>query len=174
VLVRANSHSLSIDYLIHARKLTSMHPHTHTHTHTHAHAHTHSRAKTASSKNKILEVKLHYTNVNQIISDSVTVNLTISLPAVKTLCLSLVKSSHTLVNWHLNNFWSDEPIFNQCFVFLKTSNALCICLQYKHPRSLKRVISSDKPVTLLLLLWSPKCDFGAEPSSRIIATWAVN
>jgi hypothetical protein len=57
-------------------------------------------------------------------------------------------------------------------VFLKTLNALCICLQYKHPRSIKRVIRSDKPVTLLLLLWSHKCDFGAEPS-RIIATSAV-
>jgi hypothetical protein len=28
-----------------------------------------------------------------------------------------------------------------------------------------RVIRSDKPVTLLLLLWSHKCDFGAEPRS---------
>jgi hypothetical protein len=46
-------------------------------------------------------------------------------------------------------------------------------LQYKHPRSVERVIRSDKPVTLLLLLWSPKCDFGAEPRSRIIATSAV-
>jgi hypothetical protein len=46
-------------------------------------------------------------------------------------------------------------------------------LQYKHPRSVKRVIRSDKPVTLLLLLWSHKCDFGAEPRSRIIATSAV-
>jgi hypothetical protein len=32
---------------------------------------------------------------------------------------------------------------------------------------------SDKPVTLILLLWSHKCDFGAEPRSRIIATSAV-
>jgi hypothetical protein len=38
---------------------------------------------------------------------------------------------------------------------------------------MKRVIRSDKPVTLLLLLWSHKCDFGAEPRSRIIATSAV-
>jgi hypothetical protein len=38
---------------------------------------------------------------------------------------------------------------------------------------MKRVIGSDKPVTLLLLLWSQKCDFGAEPRSRIIATSAV-
>jgi hypothetical protein len=58
-------------------------------------------------------------------------------------------------------------------MFLKTLNALCACLQYKHPRSIKRVIRSDKPVTLLLLLWSHKCDFGAEPRSRIIATSAV-
>jgi hypothetical protein len=43
-------------------------------------------------------------------------------------------------------------------------------LQYKHPRSINRVIRSDKPVTLLLLLWSHKCDFSAEPRSRIIAT----
>jgi hypothetical protein len=38
---------------------------------------------------------------------------------------------------------------------------------------MKRAIRSDKPVTLLLLLWSHKCDFGAEPRSRIIATSAV-
>jgi hypothetical protein len=38
---------------------------------------------------------------------------------------------------------------------------------------MKRVIRSDKPVTLLLLLWSHKCDIGAEPRSRIIATSAV-
>jgi hypothetical protein len=58
-------------------------------------------------------------------------------------------------------------------VFLKTMNALCVCLQYKHPRSIERVIKSDKPVTLLLLLWSHKCDFGAEPRSCIIATSAM-
>jgi hypothetical protein len=38
---------------------------------------------------------------------------------------------------------------------------------------MKRVIKSDKPVTLLLLFWSHKCDNGAEPRSRIIATSAV-
>jgi hypothetical protein len=38
---------------------------------------------------------------------------------------------------------------------------------------MQRVIRSDKPVTVLLLLWSHKCDFGAEPRSRIIATSAV-
>jgi hypothetical protein len=38
---------------------------------------------------------------------------------------------------------------------------------------MKRVIRSDKPVTLLLLLWSHKCDFGAEPRSLIIATSAM-
>jgi hypothetical protein len=37
---------------------------------------------------------------------------------------------------------------------------------------MKRVIRSDKPVTLLLF-WSHKCDIGAEPRSRIIATSAV-
>jgi hypothetical protein len=52
-------------------------------------------------------------------------------------------------------------------------NALCVCLHYKHPRSMKRVIRSDKPVTLLLLFWSHKCDIGAEPRSRILATSAV-
>jgi hypothetical protein len=71
------------------------------------------------------------------------------------------------------NFWSTESIFNQFSVFLKTLNALCVCLQYKHPRSIKRVIRSDKPVTLLLLLRSHECDIGAEPRSRIIATSAV-
>jgi hypothetical protein len=58
-------------------------------------------------------------------------------------------------------------------VFWNTLNALCVCLQYKHPRSMKRVIRPDKPVTLLLLLWSHKCDFSAEPRSRIIVTSAV-
>jgi hypothetical protein len=38
---------------------------------------------------------------------------------------------------------------------------------------MERVIRSDKPVTVLLLFWSQKCDFGAEPRSRIIATSAV-
>jgi hypothetical protein len=71
------------------------------------------------------------------------------------------------------NFWSTESIFNQFSMFLRTLNALCVCLQYKHLRSIKRVIISDNPVTLLLLLWSHKCDFGAEPRSRLIATSAV-
>jgi hypothetical protein len=103
--------------------------------------------------------------------------VTLSPPAVKTQWLSqcqafqhLVRSSHTLVNWTfdlLNRF----SISLACF--LKTLNALCVCLQYKHPRSMKGVIRSDKPVTLLLLLWSHKCDFGAKPWSRIIATSAV-
>jgi hypothetical protein len=38
---------------------------------------------------------------------------------------------------------------------------------------MKTVIRSDKPVYLLLLLWSHKCNFGAEPRSYIIATSAV-
>jgi hypothetical protein len=38
---------------------------------------------------------------------------------------------------------------------------------------MKRFIRSDKPVTFLLLFWSHKCDLGAEPRSRIIATSAV-
>jgi hypothetical protein len=38
---------------------------------------------------------------------------------------------------------------------------------------MKRVITSDKPVTVLLLLWSHKCDIGAEPRSRVSATSAV-
>jgi hypothetical protein len=38
---------------------------------------------------------------------------------------------------------------------------------------MKKVIKSDKPVTSLLLFWSHKCDFGAEPRSRIIATSVV-
>jgi hypothetical protein len=104
-------------------------------------------------------------------------HLALSPPAVKTQWLSQcqafqrrVRSSHTLVNWTfdlLNRF----SIRLACF--LKTLNALCVCLQYKHPRSMKRVIRSDKPVTLLLLFWSHKCDIGAEPRSRIIATSAV-
>jgi hypothetical protein len=58
-------------------------------------------------------------------------------------------------------------------VFLKTLNALYDCLQYKHPSSIKRFIRSDKPITLLFPVKSQKCDFGAEPRSRIIATSAV-
>jgi hypothetical protein len=38
---------------------------------------------------------------------------------------------------------------------------------------MKRVIRSDKPVNVLLLFWSHKCDIGAGPRSRIIATSAV-
>jgi hypothetical protein len=38
---------------------------------------------------------------------------------------------------------------------------------------MKRIIRSDKPATLILLFWSHKCDNGAEPRSRIIATSAV-
>jgi hypothetical protein len=92
--------------------------------------------------------------------------MTLSVPSVPASCEKFPHSSQL-------NFWSIEWIFDQFSVFLKTLNALCVCLQYKHPRSMKRVIRSDKPVTLLLLLWSHKCDFGAEPRSRIIATSAV-
>jgi hypothetical protein len=105
--------------------------------------------------------------------------LTLSPPVVKTQCLSqchsfqrLVRSSHTLVNWILNTFWSTESIFNQFSVFLKTLNALCVCLQYKHPRSIKRVIRSDKPITSFFPVKSQKCDFGAEPRCRLFATSA--
>jgi hypothetical protein len=87
----------------------------------------------------------------------------LSVPGVLASCVKFPHSSQL-------NFWSTESIFNQFSVFVKTLNALRVCLQYKHP---KRVIRSDKPVTLLLLLWSHKCDFGAEPRSRIIATSAV-
>jgi hypothetical protein len=102
--------------------------------------------------------------------------LTLSPPALKTKCFSqwqafqrLVRSSHTLVNWILNNFWFTELIFNQFRVFLKTLNALCVCLQYKHPRSIKRVIRSDKPITSVFPVKSKKCDFGAEPRCGFIA-----
>jgi hypothetical protein len=91
--------------------------------------------------------------------------MTLSVPGVPASCEKFPRSSQL-------NFWSTESIFNQFSMFLKTLNALCVWLQYEHPRSIKRVIGSDKPVTLLLLLWSHKCDFGAEPRSRIIATWA--
>jgi hypothetical protein len=101
--------------------------------------------------------------------------LTLSLPAVKTQWLSqcqafrrLVRSSHTVVNWILNNFWSTESIFNQFSEFLKTLNALCVCLQYKHPRSMKRIIRSDKPITSVFPVKSPKCDFGSEPRCRLL------
>jgi hypothetical protein len=92
--------------------------------------------------------------------------MTLSVPGVPASCEKFPQSSQL-------NFWSTESVFNQFSVFLKTLNALCVCLQYKHPRSMKRVIRSEKPVTLLLLLWSHKCNFSAEPRSRIIATSAV-
>jgi hypothetical protein len=105
--------------------------------------------------------------------------LTLSPPAVKTRCLSqcqafqrLVRSSHTLVNWMLNNCWSTESIFNQFSVILKTLNALCACLQYKHTRSIIRVIRSDKPITSVFPVKSQKCDSGAEPTCRLFATSA--
>jgi hypothetical protein len=92
--------------------------------------------------------------------------MTLSVPGIPASCEKFPHSSQL-------NFWSTESIFNPFSVFLKTLNALCVCLQYKHPRSTKRVIRSDKPVTLLLPFWSHKCDIGAEPRSRIIATSAV-
>jgi hypothetical protein len=92
--------------------------------------------------------------------------MTLSVPGVTASCEKFPHSSQL-------NFWSTESILNQFRLFLKTLNALCVCLQYKHHRSMKRVIRSDKPVTLLLLLWSHKRDIGAEPRSRIIATSAV-
>jgi hypothetical protein len=92
--------------------------------------------------------------------------MTLSVPYVPASCEKFPHSSQL-------NSWSTESIFNQFILFLKTLKALCVCLQYKHPRSMKRVIRSVKPVTLLLLFWSHKCDFGAEPRSRIIVTSAV-
>jgi hypothetical protein len=102
--------------------------------------------------------------------------LTLSPPAVKTQWLSVPgvpASCEKFPHSSQLNFWSTESISNQFSVFLETLNAICVCLQYKHPRSIKRVIRSDKPVTLLHLLWSHKCNIGAEPRSRIIATSAV-
>jgi hypothetical protein len=107
---------------------------------------------------------------------TVKIQLTLSPPAVKTQWLFQCQAFQRREKFpHCSqlNFWSTELIFNQFSVFLKTLNALYVCLQYKHPRSIKRVIRSDKPITLLLLLWSHKCDFGAGPWSRIIATSAV-
>jgi hypothetical protein len=74
--------------------------------------------------------------------------LTLSPPAVKTQCLSqcqafqcLVRSSHTLVNWILNNFWSTESIdFHsvEC-VFENIECPLHLfAIQYKHSRSIKK------------------------------------
>jgi hypothetical protein len=100
---------------------------------------------------------------NILLFNNIRRALTLSPPAVKTQCLSqcqafqrFVRSSHTLVNWILNNFWSTESILNQFSVFLKTSNALCVCLQYKHPRSVKSVIRTDKPITLVFPVKSQK------------------
>jgi hypothetical protein len=101
---------------------------------------------------------------------------TLSLKTVKTQCLSqcqavqrLVRSSHILIISILINVWSTESIFNQFSVFLKTWNALCVCLAYEHPRSIERVIRSAKSITSVK---SQKCDFGAEPRFRLYATSA--
>jgi hypothetical protein len=88
--------------------------------------------------------------------------MTLSVPGIPASCEKFPLSSQL-------NFWSTKSIFNQFSVFLKTLNALWVCLQYKHLRSMKRVIRSDKPVPLLLLLWSHKCDFGVEPRSNVFA-----
>jgi hypothetical protein len=57
-------------------------------------------------------------------------------------------------------------------VFLKTLNALCICLRYKHPRSVKRVIRSDKPITSVFPVKSKKkCYFGVEPRCCLFVTF---
>jgi hypothetical protein len=111
-----------------------------------------------------------------------TITLTISPPASceNAQCLSqcqalhrLVRSSNTLVNWILNNFWSTESIFKHLCVLLKTLNALCVCLQYKHPISIKRVSRSGKPITSVFPVKSQKMrDFGAEPRCRLFATSA--
>jgi hypothetical protein len=73
---------------------------------------------------------MHWNHINPFTASCENA-MSLSVPGI-------VRSSHTLVNWNLNNFWSTEPIFNQFFfVFLRTVNALCVCLQYKHPRSIK-------------------------------------
>jgi hypothetical protein len=77
--------------------------------------------------------------------------MTLSVSGVPASCEKFPHSSQL-------NFRSTESIFDQFSAFLKTLNALCVCLQYEHPRSMKRVIRSDNPVTLLLLFWSHKCD----------------
>jgi hypothetical protein len=110
-----------------------------------------------------LEHLLHFFNPFTASCENV---MTLSVPGVPSTCEKFPHSSQL-------NCWSTKSIFNQFSVFLKTLNALCVCLQYKHPRSMKRVIRSGKPITLLLLLWWHKCDFGAEPRSRITATSAV-
>jgi hypothetical protein len=40
------------------------------------------------------------------------------------------------------------------------------------PRSIKRVIRSDKPITSVFPVKSQKCDFGAERRCRLFATSA--
>jgi hypothetical protein len=107
--------------------------------------------------------------------------LTLPPPAVKTQWLyqcqtfqRLVRSSHTLVKYILNNFWSNKLIFNQFSVFLKTLTALCVFLQYKHPRSIKKSLgqTSQSLMTLVFPVKLQKCDFGAKPRCRLFATSA--
>jgi hypothetical protein len=92
--------------------------------------------------------------------------MTLSVPGEPASCEKFPHSSQL-------NFWSTESIFNQFSVFLKTLNALCVCLQYKHARSIKRVIRSDKPVTLLLLFWLQLCDFGSERVNHVVTTFLI-
>jgi hypothetical protein len=74
--------------------------------------------------------------------------LTLSQLPVKTQCLSQCYAFQRLVI--SIEFWSTESIFNQFSVFSKTKfNALCVCLQYEQPRSIKIDIRSGKPITLV-------------------------
>jgi hypothetical protein len=52
--------------------------------------------------------------------------MTLSVPGVPASCEKFPHFSQL-------NFWSTESIFNQFSVFLKTLNALCVCLQYNTP-----------------------------------------
>jgi hypothetical protein len=135
----------------HMDQHTQLHTHNCTHTTAHTQLHTHNCTHTTHNQLQL---------VNPFTASCENA-MTPSVPGVPESCEKFPHSSPL-------NFWSTESIFNQFSVFLKTLNTLCVCLLYKHPRSMKRVIRSDKPVTLLLLFWSHKCDNGAEPRSRII------
>jgi hypothetical protein len=75
-----------------------------------------------------------FLNIKQILFNPFTAScenaMTLSVPGVPASCEKFPLSSQL-------NFWTTESIFNQFSVFLKTLNALCVCLQYKHPRSMK-------------------------------------
>jgi hypothetical protein len=59
-------------------------------------------------------------------------------------------------------FWITFDLLNRFSISLVCFWTLCVYLQYKHPRSTKRDMRSDKPITSVFPVRSHKCDIGRE------------